>query len=182
MRKLVYKALASRHEWKSTQWDYWCLHSTVVDGVLQEYFTRRSLEPSPFFSVNEEWWLKQRGTEQRAEKDLFFFFLFMASRGCSLLPSSFNHWLRFACVLWELTSFSGGWQNPPCSLAANPAQISAPRGSGHGETRDPCSKEGENHWRWILTCMGWAVTAEDDWSIESTLGHSGKLIHFLFTF
>lgn len=153
-----------------------------MDGVLQEYFTFRSHEPS--LSLQCKWGVvvKAKGNKVESRGRAFFILLFMARRGCSLLLSSFNNWLRFTCVLWALTSFSVDNLPTPHSLAASsPSVLQEDLVSGHGETRHPWSKERKNYWGWILTWVGWAVTAEDDWSIESTLGHSGKLIHFLFT-
>lgn len=141
--------------------------------------------PALLFSVNQEWWLKQRGTKLKAEKELFSFPFLWSGEAVS---HSFLH----LTVGWELLALPAcSAHSHPFLLTKTPAPslpvqptISALAGSGgcpHREARGPCSEEGENHWRWILTCVGWAATAEDDRCIEPTLGCSGKLIHFLFT-
>lgn len=105
MRKLVYKALTSRHKWKSTQWDYWCLHSTVVDGVLQEYFTRRSLELSPSFECKWGAVVKAKGDRAKSREWPFFSFSF-------LWPGE-----AVPCSRLHLTI---GWDLPVCSENSHP--------------------------------------------------------------
>lgn len=142
------------------------------------------MSPAPLLSVNQEWWLKQRGTKLKAEKDFFSFPFLWSGDVVSLSHLHFTLGGElFALPMCSAHSHSLLLINAPVSLLPIWA-TSAQAGSGchlRGENRNPHSKEGENHWRWIFTSMGCAVIAENDWCIEPTLGHSEKLIHFLFT-
>lgn len=131
------------------------------------------------FSVNQEWWLKQKRTKIRG-KD---FFLLAVGKFCFSLPPSFNSWVN-CCMCWPRAPHTHTvfcWEIPISLLLICTTQCSGRIWSSLTWRRNPHSREGENHWRWMLTSVGWAMAAENDWCVEPTLGLSGKLIHFLFT-
>lgn len=139
---------------------------------------------APLLSVNQEWWLKQRGTKLKAEKDFFSFpFLWLGD----VISLSHLHLTlgREPLVLPMCSAHSHSLLlvSAPVSLLPIWATSSQSRFGRHlhGESRNTHSKEGENHWRWTFTSMGSALIAENDWYVEPTLGHSEKLIPFLFT-